>query len=110
MPSVLGPAYQRTAFQSMTVKLDGKDGFKQLKAALAADPRLKLDAETTRDYYGKQSQALTTLINILGKVIGAIMAIGAVFGALELDVRGGRRHARARSRRCVRSASAACRW
>ena len=79
---VLGPAYQRTAFQSMTVKLDGKDGFKQLKAALAADPRLKLDAETTRDYYGKQSQALTTLINVLGKVIGAIMAIGAVFGAL----------------------------
>ena len=79
---VLGPAYQRTSFQSMTVKLDGKDGFKQLKAALAADPRLKLDAETTRDYYGKQSQALTTLINILGKVIGAIMAIGAVFGAL----------------------------
>ena len=79
---VLGPAYQRTAFQSMTVKLDGKDGFKQLKAGLAADPRLKLDAETTRDYYGKQSQALTTLINILGKVIGAIMAIGAVFGAL----------------------------
>jgi len=49
---VLGPAYQRTAFQSMTVKLDGKGGFKQLKAALAADPRLKLDAETTRDYYG----------------------------------------------------------
>ena len=79
---VLGPAYQRTSFQSMTVKLDGKDGFKQLKAALAADPRLKLDAETTRDYYGKQSEGLTKLINILGTVIGTIMAIGAVFGAL----------------------------
>ena len=35
--------YRRTAFQSVTVKLDGKDGFKQLKAAMAADPRLKLD-------------------------------------------------------------------
>ena len=79
---VLGPAYQRTAFQSMTVKLDGKSGFKQLKAALAADPRLKLDAETTRDYYGKQSEGLTKVINVLGTVIGAIMAIGAVFGAL----------------------------
>lgn len=79
---VLGPAYQRSAFQSVTVKLDGKNGFKQLKAALAADPRLKLDVETTHDYYAKQSEGLTKLINILGKVIGAIMAIGAVFGAL----------------------------
>ena len=79
---VLGPAYQRQAFQSMTVKLEGKAGFKQLKAALAADPRLKLDVDTTRDYYGKQSEGLTKLIKILGSVIGAIMAIGAVFGAL----------------------------
>ena len=46
MPTLLGPAYQRRAFQSMTAKLDG-DGFKRLKAALAADPRLKLDVETT---------------------------------------------------------------
>lgn len=79
---VLGPAYQRQAFQSVTVKLTGKSGFKQLKAALAGDPRLKLDVATTRDYYGKQSEGLTKLIKILGSVIGAIMAIGAVFGAL----------------------------
>ena len=79
---VLGPAYQRQAYQSMTVKLAGKDGFKQLKAALAADPRLKLDIETTRDYYSKQSEGITKLIKILGTVIGTIMAIGAVFGAL----------------------------
>ena len=79
---VLGPAYQRSSFQSVTVKLDGKDGFKRLKAALAADPRLKLDTETTQNYYAKQSAGLTKLINILGKVIGSIMAIGAVFGAL----------------------------
>jgi len=79
---VLGPAYQRSSFQSVTVKLDGKEGFKRLKAALAADPRLKLDIETTQDYYAKQSAGLTKLINILGKVIGSIMAIGAVFGAL----------------------------
>ena len=79
---VLGPTYQRTAFQSVTVKLAGKDGFKQLKGALAADPRLKLDVQTTRDYYAKQSEGLTKLIKILGTVIGTIMAIGAVFGAL----------------------------
>ena len=79
---VLGPTYQRTAFQSVTVKLAGTDGFQLLKAALAADPRLKLDVQTTRDYYAKQSEGLTKLIRILGTVIGTIMAIGAVFGAL----------------------------
>jgi putative ABC transport system permease protein len=79
---VLGPTYQRTAFQSVTVKLDGKDGMRRLKAALAADPRLKLDVETTRHYYNKQSEGLTKLITILGTVIGSIMAVGAVFGAL----------------------------
>src|SRR4249919_4133593 len=79
---VLGPAYQRQSLQSVTVKLDGRAGFKQLKAALAADPRLKLDVQTTRDYYSKQSEQLNKLIRILGIVIGTIMAIGAVFGAL----------------------------
>lgn len=79
---VLGPTYQRTAFQSVTVKLDGKRGLARLKAAMAADPRLKLDVETTRHYYNKQSAGLTRVIQILGTVVGAIMAVGAVFGAL----------------------------
>lgn len=79
---VLGPTYQRTAFQSVTVKLNGKRGLARLKAAMAADPRLKLDVETTRHYYNKQSAGLTRLIQILGTVVGAIMAVGAVFGAL----------------------------
>lgn len=79
---VLGPTYQRTSFQSVTVKLNGKRGLARLKAAMAADPRLKLDVETTRHYYNKQSAGLTRLIQILGTVVGAIMAVGAVFGAL----------------------------
>jgi putative ABC transport system permease protein len=78
---VVGSTYNRNAFQSVTVKLVD-DGFERLKAALAADPRLKLDVLTTRDYYAKQSEGLTKLITVLGTVIGAIMAIGAVFGAL----------------------------
>ena len=78
----LATTYRRPSFQSVTVKLDGPDGFERLKTALAADPRLKLDVQTTRDYYAKQSQGLTTVIKALGTVIGAIMAVGAVFGAL----------------------------
>ncbi len=78
----LASTYNRRAFQSITVKTDGKAGYAQLKAAMEADPRLKLDVETTREYYGKQSGGLSKLINVLGTVIGTIMAIGAVFGAL----------------------------
>jgi len=78
----LSSAYERRAYQSVTVALDGAAGFEQLTAALEADPRLKLDALTTRDYYTRQSTGLTTIIRILGIVIGSIMAIGAVFGAL----------------------------
>ncbi len=78
----LSSAYDRRAYQSVTVGVNGKAGFTELKTAMESDPRLKLDVLTTRDYYTKQSTGLTTLINILGKVIGTIMAIGAVFGAL----------------------------
>jgi len=74
--------YRLTAFQSVTAKLAGKDGFAQLKAAMAADPRLKLDVDTTQHYYSRQSENLTQFLKILGIVIGTIMAIGAVFGAL----------------------------
>ena len=79
---VVGGTYNRGSWQSVTARLDGKTGFSQLKAALDNDPRLKLDVLTTHDYYAKQSEGLNKLISILGTVIGAIMAIGAVFGAL----------------------------
>jgi putative ABC transport system permease protein len=79
---VVGSTYNRRSFQSVTVKLQSGDGFKRLTAALAADPRLKLDVLSTHDYYSKQSEQLNKLIRILGTVIGSIMAIGAVFGAL----------------------------
>jgi putative ABC transport system permease protein len=80
--TTLADAYNRPSYQSVTVRLSGAQGLAQLKAAVADDPRLKLDIETTRDYYLKQSEGLTKLISVLGTVIGSIMAIGAIFGAL----------------------------
>jgi putative ABC transport system permease protein len=41
-----------------------------------------VDVTREVDYYSKQSTRLTTLITVLGGLIAAIMAIGAVFGAL----------------------------
>lgn len=74
--------YRRNGFQSVTVRLDSPGAFDAFKAALASDPRLKVDARTTRDYYTAQSAGLSKVIRIVGIVIATIMAIGAVFGAL----------------------------
>ena len=81
---LLGPAYNRpdTFFQSLTVHLTSPDSFQQFKDAVTSDPRLNVDASREIDYYAKQSTRLTTLITVLGGLVAGIMAIGAVFGAL----------------------------
>jgi putative ABC transport system permease protein len=81
---LIGPAYNRpdTFFQSVTVHLASPDSLQQVKDALTTDPRLNVDVTREVDYYSKQSTRLTKLITVLGGLVAAIMAIGAVFGAL----------------------------
>jgi putative ABC transport system permease protein len=81
---LIGPAYNRpdTFFQSITVHLVSPDAFQQFKDAVVSDPRLNVDVVREIDYYSKQSTRLTTLITVLGGLVASIMAIGAVFGAL----------------------------
>src|SRR6202166_1464924 len=81
---LLGPAYNRpdTFFQSVTVHLVSPESLQQFKDAVTSDHRLNLDVTREIYYYSKQSTRLTTLITVLGGLIAAIMAIGAVFGAL----------------------------
>jgi putative ABC transport system permease protein len=76
------PPRPETLSQSVTVHLASPDALQQLKDALTADPRLNVDVTREIDYYSKQSTRMTQLITILGGFVAAIMAIGAVFGAL----------------------------
>jgi len=69
-------------FQSATAHLDSPESFQTLKDALTSDPRLNVDVTREVDYYAKQSTTMTTLITVLGGLVAAIMAIGAIFGAL----------------------------
>ncbi|MGH9704391.1 MAG: ABC transporter permease [Candidatus Acidiferrales bacterium] len=69
-------------FQSVTVHLTSADAFNTFKDAVTADPRMNVDVMREIDYYEKQSRTLTKLITILGGLVAAIMAIGAIFGAL----------------------------
>jgi len=81
---LLNGAYNRpdTISQSVTVHLASPAALQQLRDALTADPRLNVDVTREIDYYSKQSTRMTQLITILGGFVAAIMAIGAVFGAL----------------------------
>jgi putative ABC transport system permease protein len=81
---LLNGAYKRpdTFSQSVTVHLTSPAALQQLRDSLTADPRLNVDVTREIDYYAKQSTRMTTLITILGGFVAAIMAIGAVFGAL----------------------------
>jgi putative ABC transport system permease protein len=69
-------------FQSVTVHLTSPAAFQQFKDALMADPRMNVDITREVDYYAKQSTTMTRLITVLGGLVAAVMAIGAVFGAL----------------------------
>lgn len=76
-------AYRRGSTRtSVTAKLIDRGELVALKTALTTDPRIKVDVRTTRDYYNRQSENLTRAIRILGITVGVIMAVGAVFGAL----------------------------
>jgi putative ABC transport system permease protein len=81
---VLDGVYKRPAnvFQSATVHLTSPDAFQKFKDAVSKDPRLNVDVSREIDYYAKQSQTFTRLITILGGLVAGVMAIGAIFGAL----------------------------
>jgi putative ABC transport system permease protein len=49
---------------------------------IAKDPRLDLQIRTEQDFYGEQSKRLTSIITGFGYLVGVIMAVGAIFAAL----------------------------
>jgi len=81
---VLDDVYKRPSniFQSVTVHLKSPQALQQFKDSVTSDPRLNVQASREIDYYAKQSRAMTTLITVLGGLVAAVMAIGAIFGAL----------------------------
>lgn len=67
---------------SLLAQLESPDSLEPLKAALKADPRLQVDVSTELAYYSSQSQQFSDQIGMLTGVVATIMAVGALFGAL----------------------------
>jgi putative ABC transport system permease protein len=80
---IVASTYRRGAStSSVSMRLTGTDAFEAIKAALTTDPRIKVDVTTTRTYYNQQSEGIARAIRVLGVTVGVIMAVGAIFGAL----------------------------
>ena len=76
------PAFQRAEYQSVTLRLTDPSALESFAAALDQDPRLVLGAQREIDYYSAQSATMTSIIRIFGTFVTLILAVGAVFGAM----------------------------
>lgn len=80
---VLQSAYRRgNSYQSVYARLASVDDFQAFKDALTTNPRLQVTVIREPDYYSQQSQVLQTVIRSVGFSIAFLMALGAIFGAL----------------------------
>lgn len=81
--NVVNDTYRRgSGRNSATVKLESAAAIKAFGDALEANPQLKVKASTTLEFFAKQSEKMTQVLRIIGITVGAIMGVGAVFGAL----------------------------
>lgn len=81
--AVLQPAYNRPeGFQSVYAKLTSAEAYDDFKDALTTNPQLKVKVARLSDHYAEQSTSTTDFITTIGVFIAAMMALGALFGAL----------------------------
>lgn len=81
--AVLQPAYNRSdGFQSVYAKLLSPQDIDQFKGALESNPQLKVKAMLQSEWLSEQSTMLTSFVQSIGYFITGLMALGALFGAL----------------------------
>lgn len=80
--AVLMPVFRGEVFQSITFRMKDPSRFAEIKKALETDLRLGVDVKRESDYYAEQAGVLATVISFMGVFITLIMAVGAVFGAM----------------------------
>ena len=74
--------FNRQGYSSVVAALDGSSGFKTLKDTLKADPRLSVDVQLEQEHYSGQTKQFRQQIGFLAGVVTLIMALGAIFAAL----------------------------
>jgi ABC-type lipoprotein release transport system permease subunit len=76
------PAMRRDAFQSLAFRLADPASFDEARRVLEADKRVTVDVYRESEFYAKQSELLGRILRFLAVMITGIMAVGAIFGAV----------------------------
>ncbi len=76
------PVFRGEVFQSITLRLNDPGAFEDVKRAWEDDRRITVDVHRESDFYKQQSELLGRILRILAYLITTIMAVGAVFGAV----------------------------
>jgi len=74
--------FRGQSFQDVAFRLKDPGGFDEAKRAFLADQRLQVDAHRESEFYASQSELLGNILRFLAIMITSIMAVGAVFGAV----------------------------
>ncbi len=75
-------ADHRGGYQLVTALLDSKASFQKFKDSLTSNPALAVDVASEPDYLQRRSMLMSKVISTIAYVVGGIMAVGAIFGAL----------------------------
>lgn len=82
--TALHDAVRVSYYSSVVLQLadDRAETFTAFKDQMTQDPRLRTSPQREPDYYASRSEGLKLFITILGYIVAGIMALGALFGAL----------------------------
>ena len=75
-------SFGRNGYSSVLAGLDNEKTVKTLGAALKADPRVNVDVVSQHQYFSAQTEQFRNTIGALAGVVTIIMALGAIFAAL----------------------------
>jgi putative ABC transport system permease protein len=70
------------AYKSLTVRLASPTALDRFKTAVTTRPGPPLEIHRESDYFADQAKPLNDLLRTLAFVVGGIMGLGAMFGAL----------------------------
>jgi len=80
--AVLMPVLRGDVFQSVTFRMKDPTRFAAIKQQLEADPRLGVQLKRESEYYADLAGTLATTMRVAGLFIVIIMAVGAIFAAM----------------------------
>src|SRR5918994_715742 len=79
---VMGPAFNRNGYQSLTLRLREPSAAGAFDAELQKNPAMQVQLQGERTYYEKQAGQTVRTLTILAVFVGVVMGIGAIFGAM----------------------------